>query len=174
MGEAKRRKQLDPGYGKTLKNARDLLNVVEIGLKIFPASFCKKYHSFRNSIWEYPCKEYIYNNYPTGLIEHIETLEHNIKCEFWGYLLFIDSHKQEFNQYINRATNSRPITSSVFIELWKYLFISSSVIEIVHEVGLDWSGNLLDMDKIKESMSYSFTRTKIELMLDYCYKVWSV
>jgi hypothetical protein len=180
MGEAKRRKQLDPNYGKmqskrwtTILVKSEIAKTWEIaeeGFRMFPESLIKSYCFFRNTIWEYPREEDIYSGYPKEIVDYAKTLEHNIKCEFWSYLLYVRNHRDGFDGYVQETAIPNFLENyRALIYLWKRLFISSSISHLYESLDLDDDTEYTTNEEhecYKRAMGIS-----MELIFDYCYRV---
>lgn len=185
MGEAKRRKMLDPNYGKAInKNVatnaisdviEPFFEMAEEGFKLFPMSLITNYFRFTDSLPEYPCERFIYEGYPQGIIDYAEKLDHETKCDFWGFLLYVGILSNEHSRHLKYLVKSYPLDyASALIYFWKRLAIASLMSYLWNEIKEETG-----QDKIKcispdgRSFIRSFRDTRKIIVFNRCHKIQS-
>ena len=135
MGEAKRRKLLDPNFGKSCElpaadvieaGARSVEKVIEEGVKLFPLGLLNEFYWFGDSLPEYPPADYIYEGYSEEIRKFAGGLEHIVRCEFWSFLLFVDYNRLSFEKYIKQVmADLKKSEDEALIYSWQRLSLAS-------------------------------------------------
>lgn len=137
MGEAKRRKILDPLFGKvrhrktTNKKSRqpNIDDYINEGVALFPMGMLNAYYRFTGIEHEYSYLGGILEGFSDYIQHHVHVVfKGDARYSFIQFLHFFRNNRVFFNKYVSQATKDQGISpDEALIYLWKRLAVAAEI-----------------------------------------------